>query len=103
MRYSSRTSLAAFICAAASLAIAVPAANAGSYVPPKGKSFHGVSETGHVEHFRSFVDQTGRHSAISQSFFHWGVPSEPARSSATAGPARAASSASRPRRGVSPG
>ena len=38
------------------------------------KIFHGVSETGHIQHYSSFVDQTGSHSAVSQSFFHWGVP-----------------------------
>jgi hypothetical protein len=74
MRCSSASKLIALVCASASFAIAAPAALGNSFVPPKGKSFHGVSETGHVEHFRSFVDQTGQHSAISESFFHWGVP-----------------------------
>ena len=54
--------------------MATPAAFGNSFVPPRGQIFHGVSETGHIEHYRSFVDQTGEHSAISQSFFHWGVP-----------------------------
>lgn len=72
MRLSPR--LVALACATASLAFAAPAAHAGSYVPPRGQIFHGVSETGHVEHYRAFVDQTGVHSAISQSFIHWGVP-----------------------------
>lgn len=49
-------------------------ASARTYLPPNGKSFHGVSDTGHVDDFRSFVDQTGAHSAVTQSFFHWGVP-----------------------------
>jgi hypothetical protein len=74
MRLSTPSNLAVVVCASASLAIAAPAAIGKSYVPPNGKSFHGVSETGHIEHFRSFVDQTGSHSAIQQSFFHWGVP-----------------------------
>jgi hypothetical protein len=74
MRLSSPAKLAVLICASASLSIATPAASANSYVPPRGQIFHGVSETGHIEHYRSFVDQTGKHSAISQSFFHWGVP-----------------------------
>ena len=64
----------ALACALAAGAVAAPVASAGSFVPPNGKSFHGVSETGHVEHYRSFVDMTGTHSAVSQSFFHWGVP-----------------------------
>lgn len=56
------------------LLTAVPAASAKSYTPPDGKIFHGVSETGHVADYHSFTEQTKEHSAISQSFFHWGVP-----------------------------
>ena len=74
MRPSATSKLAALACAAAVLALAPPGAGANSFVPARGQIFHGVSETGHVEHYRSFVDQTGTHSAISQSFFHWGVP-----------------------------
>jgi hypothetical protein len=64
----------ASLAAALALAAAAPVATGNAYVPPKGKSFHGVSETGHVNDYRSFVDQTGTHSAVSLSFFHWGVP-----------------------------
>jgi hypothetical protein len=66
--------LAMLICASGSLALAVPAASGSSFVPPNKQIFHGVSETGHIEDYRSFVDQSGKHSAVSQSFFHWGVP-----------------------------
>ncbi len=74
MRCSTNVKIAALSLASAALAAAAPSAQGKTYVPPSGKSFHGVSETGHVEHYRSFVDQSGKHSAISQSFFHWGVP-----------------------------
>ena len=73
MKASSASRLVALSCAAAALVLAPPALGK-SYVPPNGKSFHGVSETGNIDDYRSFVDQTGSHSAISQSFFHWGVP-----------------------------
>jgi hypothetical protein len=74
MRVISARKISVLVCGAAALFVSAPAAHAGSFVPPRGQIFHGVSETGHVEHYRSFVDQSGRHSAISQSFFHWGVP-----------------------------
>ena len=68
-----RTALLAI--AAASVLAALPAAgSARSYTPPNGKIFHGVSETGDTADYRSFADETGAHSAVSQSFFHWGVP-----------------------------
>lgn len=73
MRTSSSITLAALGAVALALAHA-PSVQAKSYTPPKGEIFHGVSETGHVEDYRAFVDQTGRHSAVQQSFFHWGVP-----------------------------
>src|SRR5215207_6023906 len=56
------------------LAMLPASASARSFVPPDGKSFHGVSETGDPTEFRSFTDQVNAHSAVSQSFFHWGVP-----------------------------
>jgi len=60
--------------AGAALGLAAPSALANSYTPPNNRAFHGVSETGNVDHYKSFVEQTGEHSAVSQSFFHWGVP-----------------------------
>ncbi len=74
MRLSSTLKLTALVCATGSFAVATPAALGNSFVPPRSQIFHGVSETGHIQHYRSFVDQTGSHSAISLSFFHWGVP-----------------------------
>ena len=60
---------------AVGLLVLVPAGASGrSFTPPNGKSFHGVSETGDTGDFRAFTDQTNAHSAVSQSFFHWGVP-----------------------------
>lgn len=67
-------SLLAFAVAASTLGLAVPSAFADSYKPPNNRTFHGVSETGDKADYKSFVDQTGEHSAVSQSFFHWGVP-----------------------------
>ena len=65
--------LAALVaCAIAALLPAV--AQGRGFTPPNGKSFHGVSETGDPADYRAFADQTGAHSAVSQSFFHWGVP-----------------------------
>jgi hypothetical protein len=64
--------LLALACAAL---VALPAgASARGFVPPNHKVFHGVSETGDPADYRSFADLTRGHSAISQSFFHWGVP-----------------------------
>ncbi|MEJ7876079.1 MAG: hypothetical protein WKF62_05405, partial [Solirubrobacterales bacterium] len=64
----------ALLVAAAGVAGFAPAALGNSFVPPNGNSFHGVSETGKVDDYRSFVETTRTHSAVSQSFFHWGVP-----------------------------
>ena len=60
--------------ACGSLALLPAGASAKGYAPPDGKSFHGVSETGDVADFQSFTDETNAHSAVSQVFFHWGVP-----------------------------
>lgn len=69
--------LPAAVVAVLSLLLALASASdadARALPPPKGKVFHGVSETGHTEHFDAFADEVGAHPAISQSFFHWGVP-----------------------------
>jgi hypothetical protein len=66
---------ASVLAVAACALLALPAIASGrSYTPPDGKSFHGVSETGNSDDLRSFADQVGAHPAVSQSFFHWGVP-----------------------------
>ena len=63
------------VLAATALLAALPAgATARGFLPPDGKSFHGVSETGDPADLRSFADQAGAHPAVTQSFFHWGVP-----------------------------
>ena len=43
------------------------------FVPPKGKMYHGVSDTGNNEDFRDFQHQVGSHAAVLQEFFHWDV------------------------------
>jgi hypothetical protein len=67
------TALFVSLVAAAGLA-AAPSALAGSFVPPNGNVFHGISDTGNINDYKSFVDQTKTHSAVTESFFHWGVP-----------------------------
>jgi hypothetical protein len=47
---------------------------AAAYAPPKGKVFHGVSDTGDVGDFGKFSRQTGSHPAVLQDFYHWGTP-----------------------------
>ncbi len=70
----SRTAIAlASVLAAVGLATASSALG-NSFVPPNGNSFHGVSDTGDTKDYKTFVDQTRTHSAITESFFHWGVP-----------------------------
>lgn len=51
-----------------------PSADARALLPPKGEVFHGVSETGDTGDFHDFAAEIGSHPAVSQSFFHWGVP-----------------------------
>lgn len=74
MRCSANRPVLALALATAALALGPAGAGAKSFTPPNGKSFHGVSETGNIDHFRAFVDETRTHSAVQQSFFHWGVP-----------------------------
>jgi len=69
-----RTPLPVTILALGLLTLLPAGASAGGFTPPNGKSFHGVSETGDTADYRAFTDQTNAHSAVSQSFFHWGVP-----------------------------
>ncbi len=44
------------------------------YAPAKHRAFHGVSDTGEIEDFRTFSKQVDAHPAVLQEFFHWGVP-----------------------------
>jgi hypothetical protein len=64
----------ALAIAAGLLAVLSTAASARTFAPPNGETYHGVSETGDTADYRSFTDETNAHSAVSQSFFHWGVP-----------------------------
>jgi hypothetical protein len=54
------------------LASAAPAA-AKPWAPAKGKAFHGVSDTGDVADFHSFVQNVGAHPAVMQTFHFWGT------------------------------
>jgi hypothetical protein len=45
----------------------------GPYIPPKGKLYHGVSDTGHLKDFRQFQRRVREHPALLQEFFHWDV------------------------------
>jgi hypothetical protein len=72
-----RTALGAF-AALVAIASGSPHAQGASFVPPKGKSFHGVSETGFTRDYKSFAKLTRTHSAVQQRFSHWGEPLAPA-------------------------
>ncbi|UJA21268.1 hypothetical protein HJD18_14315 [Thermoleophilia bacterium SCSIO 60948] len=48
-------------------------ADAAAITPPKGKIWHGVSDTGSVSDFRGFERQTRSHPAILQALYHWDV------------------------------
>jgi hypothetical protein len=62
----------ALALAATALAL-VPAAGAKPYLPPRGRIYHGVSDTGNIFHFRKFWRQTNRHPAILNTFHTWGT------------------------------
>ncbi|MGI8728333.1 MAG: hypothetical protein ACR2K6_11740 [Solirubrobacterales bacterium] len=44
----------------------------GELLPPKGKIFAGVSDTGQGSDYREYRDATGAHPAVMQSFESWG-------------------------------
>lgn len=48
-------------------------ANADAFVPPQGKVWHGVSDTGEVKDFRGYERQTRSHPAMLQALYHWDV------------------------------
>jgi hypothetical protein len=59
--------------AAAILAIAIPAsAPAATLVPPKPNVFLGVSDRGTTTEFNQFVEMSGKHPALLQTFHPWG-------------------------------
>lgn len=63
---------AALLLSAAGIAAAKPKHK--TYAPGKGKAYHGVSDTGHVEDFFEFANQVRAHPAVLQTFYHWDVP-----------------------------
>src|SRR5947208_561134 len=54
------------------LLISAPAASALSLVPPKPDVFLGVSDRGATEGFNRFVELTGKHPALMETFLGWG-------------------------------
>src|ERR1700759_1495667 len=56
----------------AALVFAAPAGAAMSLVPPKPDVLLGVSDRGSTEQFNSFVELTGKHPALMETFFGWG-------------------------------
>ena len=59
------TAILALACVAAS-------ASAMSLVPPKPDLLTGVSDQGSVESYEAFTSLTGKHAALSETFFSWG-------------------------------
>ncbi len=73
--HSSAGALLATACALAGLLWAAAPAHAETrFAPRHGQVWHGVSDTGSGRDFRHFNRQVGTHTALLQSFFHWGVP-----------------------------
>lgn len=50
----------------------VPAAEAASLKPPRGKTFFGVTDTGYASGYREFAQAVGRRPAVIQTFHPWG-------------------------------
>jgi hypothetical protein len=70
-----RRRLSAALVAAATVLAAAPAgAQANAYVPPHHRVFHGVSDTGNADDFRTFRAQVGAHPAVLEDFYHWNTP-----------------------------
>ena len=72
------------LVAALSLADGAAAKKGGSskkgYLPPSGKIYAGVSDTGQGSDYRDYRDRTGAHPAVMQSFESWGyIPREAIR------------------------
>ena len=69
-----RGALLVSACALVVTAALAGTASGARYVPPGKKIWHGVSDTGHARDYRRFNKQVRAHNALSQVFFHWGVP-----------------------------
>jgi hypothetical protein len=67
--------LAVILIVVALLAAWAPSAGAATrgFVPPEGRSFLGVSDTGDPQHFNEFSEQVGTHPAVLQTFHVWGT------------------------------
>ena len=60
-----------FLCLGFTLLFAAPA-SALTLVPPKPDVLLGVSDRGSTEEFNSFVEVTGKHPALMETFLGWG-------------------------------
>jgi len=70
-----RQGLLAIGAAALALLLGVTgSAHAKSYVPPRHKIFHGVSDTTNNADFTSFARQVRAHPAVLEDFYHWDTP-----------------------------
>ena len=63
---------AALVAVLAALLVAPGAASAVTLVPPKPNVFLGVSDRGTTAEFNEFVELTGKHPALLQTFHPWG-------------------------------
>lgn len=71
-RRSRRPLWLAVAAAALTLLLTAPANAAMSLVPPKPNVLLGVSDRGSTEEFNSFVELTGKHPALMETFLGWG-------------------------------
>jgi hypothetical protein len=67
----------AAICAAALVASALaaataPAVSAGPRLPPQGKTFFGLTDSGEMSHFKRFARLVREHPAVLATFDNWG-------------------------------
>lgn len=72
-RRAGRWAAAVLVAGLALSAAAIAGASADRFVPPRGKIYHGVSDTGKIADFHHFRRQVREHPAVLQEFFHWDV------------------------------
>lgn len=72
LRIARRALGLALLAAGLVLALAAPASAAMSLVPPKPDVLLGATDRGSTEEFDSFVELTGKHPALMETFFGWG-------------------------------
>ena len=67
--------VAAAVCLALAAAVAAQdaagASRHGTFRPPHGRIFHGVTDTGRAKDFRAFNHRVRAHNALLESFGHW--------------------------------